>query len=493
MNETNTIHRQIVGFLLTLFCIVLFVPAVQSKDFTFTWTANSEQVDGYRLYYKSGPAGGIPYDGTGATEGNSPINTGNVTTFTLHGLSETENHFFTLTAYIGDEESDFAPELSWMATPAENQPPTASNLSLSTDENTPVTGQLQANDPDGDTLTFLMATNPTMGNVTIGETGAFTYTPDQGQTGTDSFTFKVNDGTVDSQPATVTININAVNLPPTASEASFSTSMNSTVNGQLQAEDPDGDSLTFALETEPTLGNATISASGVFSYTPDQGQTGTDSFTFKVNDGTVDSQPATVSININAVNQPPTANNVVLLTSKNTAINGQLQGEDPDGDPLSYSLVTDPSKGTVTISANGIFSYSPRQNETGTDSFTFKVNDGTADSAPATVTITIDATTAGVSFSWDPHESEIDGYRIYYKTGTEGGPEYDGIGIHQGDSPIDVGLATNFTLTGLQLDTTYFFTITVFRGQNESGYAAEIRYRPGAPPAPEIIFINKVQ
>ncbi|VAW41062.1 hypothetical protein MNBD_DELTA04-1728, partial [hydrothermal vent metagenome] len=81
--------------------------------------------------------------------------------------------------------------------------------SISTNENSPITGQFSANDPDGDTLTYSIVTNGTLGSVVINNqaTGAFTYTPNTDTTGNDSFSFKVNDGTVDSNTATVKVDI----------------------------------------------------------------------------------------------------------------------------------------------------------------------------------------------------------------------------------------------------------------------------------------------
>ncbi len=105
-----------------LITVLLVFNATNSSagDVTFVWTANSETVEGYRLYYKTGSSG-APYNGTGATEGPSPVVTGNVQTFTLHDLSDTETYYFTLTAYLGAEESNYSDEIVY------NSPP---NLSI---------------------------------------------------------------------------------------------------------------------------------------------------------------------------------------------------------------------------------------------------------------------------------------------------------------------------------------------------------------------------
>jgi hypothetical protein len=82
-------------------------------DITLAWDANTEpNLAGYKVYYDS-DGSGEPYGGTGATEGDSPIDVGNVTEFTLYGLSDGEVHFLAVTAY-NDEglESGYSNEVS---------------------------------------------------------------------------------------------------------------------------------------------------------------------------------------------------------------------------------------------------------------------------------------------------------------------------------------------------------------------------------------------
>ena len=95
--------------LLLALCLVGFglltaAPAF-AKDYTFTWTANPEPVEGYKLYYKKDGAAVPPFDGTGATAGAAPIDVGKVTTYTITGLDDNATYHFALTAYSGSEES----------------------------------------------------------------------------------------------------------------------------------------------------------------------------------------------------------------------------------------------------------------------------------------------------------------------------------------------------------------------------------------------------
>lgn len=79
-----------------------------AKSVSFTWTANPEPVEGYKLHYKKAGTASSIYDGTGAVEGASPINVGKQTTYTVTGLDDNTTYYFTLTAYNGTEESSYS-------------------------------------------------------------------------------------------------------------------------------------------------------------------------------------------------------------------------------------------------------------------------------------------------------------------------------------------------------------------------------------------------
>ena len=98
--------------LLLALCLVglglLAAAPAMAKNYTFTWTANPEPVEGYKLYYKKDGAAAPPFDGTGATAGAAPINVGKVTTYTITGLDDNATYHFALTAYSGSEESGYS-------------------------------------------------------------------------------------------------------------------------------------------------------------------------------------------------------------------------------------------------------------------------------------------------------------------------------------------------------------------------------------------------
>jgi large repetitive protein len=271
-----------------------------------------------------------------------------------------------------------------------------------TEEDTPVSITLIGNDPDGDVLTYKVATGPSHGRLS-GTAPKLVYTPHPNFNGTDSFTFVINDGTVDSVPETVIIVVTAVNDPPTVDDICVTTQEDTLVSITLSGCDLDGDSLTYSVVKGPSDGD--LSGTGPnLAYKPSENFNGSDSFTFKVNDGAVDSAEATVSIKLLPVNDAPTASYAGTMfkesppiarddnvdTDEDSSVSITLAGSDANEDELTYVIVTNPSHGKLSGAAPNI-SYTPNSDFSGSDSFTFKVNDKTADSNIATISITVKA------------------------------------------------------------------------------------------------------
>ena len=150
-------------------------------------------------------------------------------------------------------------------------------------------------------LSWTIVAQPQHGTLS-GTAPALTYTPAADYFGADSFTFKVNDGSVDSNVATVTIDVTSVNDLPVAAAQTVTTDFETAANITLGATDIEGDTLTWTIVDQPLHGTLSGDAPNLV-YTPAAGYTGSDSFTFKVNDGTGDSNTATVTITIG---EPPT-------------------------------------------------------------------------------------------------------------------------------------------------------------------------------------------
>src|SRR5205823_4491980 len=157
--------------------------------------------------------------------------------------------------------------------------------------------------------------------------------------------------------------------------------------------DIDSAVLTASLVTGPANGTLTLNANGSFTYTPALNFNGSDSFTYKANDGTADSNVATVTLKVRRAKDRPTAANDSYSTAEDTPLTiaaaaGVLVNDtDVDGNALTALVVTQPAHGTLTLNADGSFTYTPNANFNGSDSFTYKANDGSADSNVATVTL----------------------------------------------------------------------------------------------------------
>ena len=278
-----------------------------------------------------------------------------------------------------------------------NQPPVADKQSVTANTADPTEITLKATDPQGNALTYAIVSEPQSGTITDlnEETGSLVYTSDAGFTGQDTFTFNANDGTVDSNTATVTITVNQVNQPPVADKQSVTANTADPTEITLKATDPQGNALTYAIVSEPQSGTITDlnEETGSLVYTSDAGFTGQDTFTFNANDGTVDSNTATVTITVNQVNQPPVADkqSVTANTADPTEIT--LKATDPQGNALTYAIVSEPQSGTITDlnEETGSLVYTSDAGFTGQDTFTFNANDGTVDSNTATVTITVNS------------------------------------------------------------------------------------------------------
>ena len=256
-------------------------------------------------------------------------------------------------------------------------------------------------DVDGNPLTAAMVTGPSHGTLTLNANGSFTYTPAANYNGADSFTYRANDGTANSNTATVSITINPVNDAPVAANDSYSTNEDTALTvaapGVLANDtDVDGNPLTAAMVAGPSHGTLTLNSNGSFTYTPAGNYNGADSFTYRANDGTANSNTATVSITVSPVSNAPLAANDSYGTNQDTALTvptlGVLANDtDEDGNPLTAVLVTGPSHATLTLNANGSFAYTPAAGYHGNDSFTYQARDGQASSNVATVRVRVNA------------------------------------------------------------------------------------------------------
>lgn len=291
---------------------------------------------------------------------------------------------FTFTASDGQDTSAPA-TISITVTPV-NDPPVAYPASVSLAEDTSRAINLGGMDVDGDPLTYLVKSDPAQGTLS-GTAPNLTYTPAPNFFGPDAFTFAVSDGTVESVPATISLTVTPVNDAPEALPQTVSTSEDTPTAIVLTGFDLEGSPLTFEVLTAPAQG--TLSGTPpTLTYTPAANAYGGDSFTFRVNDGALNSAAATVSITVTPVNDAPVATPQSVTLAQDSSVTITLAGVDVDGDALSFALVDGPANGTLSGTPPSL-SYTPAVGFTGSDSFTFTVSDGALTSSPATVTLTV--------------------------------------------------------------------------------------------------------
>lgn len=267
--------------------------------------------------------------------------------------------------------------------------PTATNGSVTTSANTVINGTVSGG---GTSATFHFGT-PSHGTVTSNPpngtqnstSGAFTYTPNAGYSGVDSFTFSVTNGG-GSASATETVKV-----VPVANAGSVTTNFNTTVSGTLSGTGPG-----FAIVAASAHGSATVTDfnTGAFTYSPNSGYSGSDSFTFNIVNSAGSSSTVTESVTVNQ--GPPTANGGSITTTANTAVSSTLSGSGSGS--LTFAIVSGPTHGTATITnaATGAFTYTPNNGYGGSDSFTFNINNsgGTSNTATESITVNLAPPTA---------------------------------------------------------------------------------------------------
>jgi YD repeat-containing protein len=268
-----------------------------------------------------------------------------------------------------------------------NAAPVANSQTLSTAEDVAVNVNLTGQDVDGDPITFTVLSNPSFG-VLSGTAPNLVYTPAPNLSGSDSFTFKVNDGVLDSAAATVMIDVTPVNDPPVAYGQSVSTDEDTPLSVALGGDDAEGTALVFTVVDPPAHGVLSGTPPNML-YTPAANHFGSDQFTFQVDDGALSSAPATVTITVRSVNDAPIAQADLVALTEDGAADVTLRGSDVEGSALTFSIVTPPAHGALTGTPPAL-RYVPAANYNGEDSFTFKVNDGALDSASAVVTLSVE-------------------------------------------------------------------------------------------------------
>ncbi|MBC8214305.1 MAG: tandem-95 repeat protein, partial [Candidatus Marinimicrobia bacterium] len=296
--------------------------------------------------------------------------------------AENWNGTETITFIVDDSQGrEIASDLVDIIVLPTNDAPTANEMFIATDEDTPVEITLSGYDIDGDDLTFTVVDAPINGTYEGG-----IYTPNANYFGEDTFTFVANDTELDSDPATVTITVTSVNDAPTID---LPESFTFDEDGSLTE-----DFTSYLFDIDEDILTLDVSDSEIISVVIDgftvtleaaENWNGTETITFIVDDSQGrEIASDLVDIIVLPTNDAPTANEMFIATDEDTPVEITLSGYDIDGDDLTFTVVDAPINGTYE---GGI--YTPNANYFGEDTFTFVANDTELDSDPATVSITI--------------------------------------------------------------------------------------------------------
>lgn len=293
-------------------------------------------------------------------------------------------------------------------TPPANTAPVAQDAAASGSEDTPITGQVAATDADGNALTYSLVTGPAHGTITFNANGSYTYTPGTDYNGADSFTFRASDGTANSNVASVSLAIAAVNDAPVVAApiSDVATDEDAAFSFTLPAgtfTDVDSAALSLSASGMPAW-LSFDAATRTFSGTPANGDVGTFNITVTASDGSLSASDI-FAITVANVNDAPTV--AIALVD-------QAATEDA---AFTYTLpagtFADVDAGdTLTLSASGMpawlsfnaatrtFSGTPANGDVGTFNVTVTASDGSlsvADVFAITVANVNDAPTVAVA------------------------------------------------------------------------------------------------
>jgi VCBS repeat-containing protein len=341
--------------------------------------------DGIRIYVDGGLIINEWHDSSGSKVYSAEL--------TLTGSHELEIEYY---EHGGSAKVTFY----WRKESPLNEPPGALVDAYNVDEdvvlNVTAPGVLENDiDVDQDPLSAVLESEPNHGDVTLNEDGSFTYSPYLDFYGTDSFTYRASDGSAVSGAASVEITVNPIDDQPVAVEDNVETHEDTPVEIDVLGNDTGlGDTpISVIIADLPLEGTVEVLDHNI-KYTPGANFNGTNSFSYAVIDADNDSATATVAVMVDAVNDPPEALDDNYSVDEDSILDVESPGvldndSDLEGDILTAVLESGVTGGSLTLNGDGSFTYVPASDFNGTDSFTYKANDGSESSSVAIVTITV--------------------------------------------------------------------------------------------------------
>ena len=417
---------------------------VNERD-SFSFTVEASDIDGDPLTFQwsTDTIGGGGEPVAGITDGDVDINGSEYTYTALDCFCGTGQFIEDGFSFYVNDNSGSTSNYEYVVFTVDgvNDAPVTTNITQTQDEENSEASDLSSftSDVDGDDLTYSIVTDTTNGTTSI-DGSIVTYTPNANYNGTDSYTYKANDGTVDSNIATVSINVNPVIDPLVSIDISLTVNEDESLTEQIDsryASSPDGlivNNLDFP--TAPT--NGTVSNNGrELTYTPNLNWNGTETFTYRATgDDSVWSNESTITITVNPVDDLPTAIDFTASTAEDVSVDITLQYEDVDGDVwsnLTYDYLGGTSNGSVTMnSAKTIATYTPNSGFFGTDQFKYSTEGGS--SVEGTVTITVKEVVGTLKLYPDLTSDYNEWFHDIVYDETTGGFIVAGISIDKNDS-----------------------------------------------------------
>ncbi|MDO9213528.1 MAG: Ig-like domain-containing protein, partial [Methylococcales bacterium] len=293
-----------------------------------------------------------------AVNGTAVLNPDGTVTFTptanFNGVA-----YFMYQASDGIANSD--PVLVTVNVTAVNDAPVANADTLFAIEDISIiytAGQLLGNDTDadGNPLTIASVTSGANGTAVLNADGTVTFTPAANFSGAATFSYQASDGTVNSNSATVSVIVLPVNDAPVAVADTLATNEDTAITYtaiQLLGNDTDADGnfLTIGSVTNGSNGTVVLNGDGSVTFTPAPNFNGVADFSYQATDGSLLSNPATVTVNVAAINDAPIAVADTLTATEDTSVTytaAQLLVNDSDAENDVFSILT------VTSGTNGI-------------------------------------------------------------------------------------------------------------------------------------------
>lgn len=318
-------------------------------------------------------------------------------------------YYVLVTGVDGSGETAYSTEQVALAAGSGNQPPVAVDDSESIDEDTngdffPLTNDY---DPDGDNLRVLDATSSSSSvYVYIVNEEEINVVPAANFNGVVSIEYIVADAYGATDTGTLTVTVNPVNDPPDVQNESVSTLVNTPVNIDVLANDSDVDGDPLSVSPQPsTNGSVVLESDNTITFTPLNGYIGTDDIVYDVEDGQGGVTQGRATVTVSAASAPPVASDDSYTLIENTTFTADKSGgllindTDPNNDALTVNTtpVSEVTSGTLTLFADGAFRYAPNSNFTGTDAFTYEVQDSGGLTDTGTVTLTVNELPANLT------------------------------------------------------------------------------------------------